>query len=110
VRVEVAQVLGFLDRVAGELHPDVLPPVAGRTRRADQVAHDAAVADRRRARGALRAPGLFDLGPRRDRVLEAFGQRRLGPALALVPRREQASGVVEVLVGEGDDFEPSHAT
>jgi hypothetical protein len=30
--------------------------------------------------------------------------------VARVPGREQGRGVVEMLVGEGDDFEASHAT
>src|SRR5438093_9203480 len=59
--VQVAEILGLLDRVAGELDPHVLPPDRVLAGRGDQVADDAAVAHRRGARGSPDAPRLLDL-------------------------------------------------
>ena len=109
-RVQVAEILRLLDCVAGELDPDVLAPDPRLQRSADQVADYAPIPDGGRAGCLLRAPRLFDLGPRRHRALEARRKRRLGLALARVAGGEEPAGVVQMPVGKGDYFEARHGT
>ena len=108
--VQVAEVLGLLDRVPRELDPDVLAPDLDVARRADQVAHDSSVAQPRGAGSALRAPGRLDLFACGGGVFIALRQGRLGLAVVGVTGREQPRRIVEMRVGKGDDLGPGHGT
>src|SRR5262249_53061452 len=104
VAVEVARVLGLLHGVARELDPDVLAPDVHFARCAAHIADEAAASQSGRAGCVSRAPRGLELLERSGRVLVALRQQRLGLAMARVPRREEACGLVEMLVGEGDDL------
>ena len=109
-RVEVADVLGLLDRVAGGLDPDVLAPHLRVARSADQVPGQAPVTQRGRAGSAVRAPGELDLHARGGGVLVALREERLGLPMARVTGGEERRRVLQMLVAERDDLGRAHRT
>jgi hypothetical protein len=87
--------------VAGELDPDVRAPDGILPRSAEEIADEPSAAEGGRTGGAVRAPERFDLGKRGRGILEPFGEQRLGAAVPALTLREELSGLLEVLVGEG---------
>src|SRR3954462_431738 len=121
--VEVAHVLGLLDRVAGAFDEHVRAPGGVFARGADEVAGEAAFAEGDRAGGGFSAPPALDLpggasdAPHalelRERLgglLEARREQRLDAPLACVARRQKVGRVAKMVVAERRDLDASHAT
>ena len=106
--VEVAQVLRLLDRVAGELDPDVRTPELVALAHADQVADGASVAERDDARRAVEREQRLDLGPCRRRILVLGREQRLGSPVGALALGEQLAGRVQELVGKWSNLEARH--
>jgi hypothetical protein len=106
-RVQVAQVLGFFDRMPGELDPDVRAPALVLAD-AEQVADEASVPERDRARGAVEGEQSLDLAARRLGILVPLRQQRLGRPVRTVPGGEQLSGGRQELVGKWANLEAGH--
>ncbi len=107
--VQVADVLGLLDRVSGGLDPDVLAPGPARLGGAEQVADDPAVADRHRAGRVVAREERGDLGLARGGVLEPLGEQGLVEPVPAVPLGEQPAGVGQVALVEREQLEAGHA-
>ena len=105
--VEVARELGLLDRVAGELHPDVGAPERV-PRRAQEEPRHAAAGHCDRSGGVVASRQLLHLGARDVRILEPGGQAGLHLPLPTVALGEQTAGVHQVLVGEREDLGARH--
>jgi hypothetical protein len=109
--VEVANLLGLLLHCkTGELDPHVLAPDLRSAWSPDQVADQAAAAKRCGPGGAVRTPVALQLLASLRGCFVTLREERLHAPIACMARRQEPCRVVEVLVGEGDDFEPSHAT
>ena len=94
--VKIADDLRIADGVTGRRDPDVLAD-AVLAPRAEQVADDLAVLDRRRARRVL--PRLLDLFAEVRRTRQQPFDREMGR----VSFGQDGGGSVHVVVGEGDD-------
>ena len=106
--VEVAQVLGLLDRVAGELDPDVRTPELVALAHADQVPDGAAAAECDDARRVVQREQRLDLRLCGSGLLVLGGQQRLGCAMGSLARGEQLPRRDQELVGKWANLEAGH--
>ena len=103
--VEVTDILGLGDGMAGQLDPAVRAPDRLVAMRADQVAGHPSVAKPRRARGAAAPPQRLDLGPGGPGLLVGGREERLRRPVATVALGQELGGPGDVLLGEGPDLE-----
>ncbi len=90
-RVQVARVLGLLDRVPCDLDPDVRSPGVV-ARRAQQVSDDAAVPESDSSGGAVAGPEGLDLGAK----VGLLAQQRLQRAVSPMAGFQKPGGIAEV--------------
>ena len=106
--VEVADDLRLVDGVPGRLDPDVRSPGRVVLARPEEEADLLSVTNGDGARRVLLRPQQCHFVTGRLGGLEPSGEQRLGAAMGAMPRREQRSCSVEVILRERTNLEAAH--